>query len=327
MDYCEEEREDMELPLFDFTTIADATDNFSSNNKLGQGGFGPVYKGTLIGGKEIAVKRRSKESGQGMREFKNEACGFIPRDHEGKPIVDVSKNGGRASVPMVEALALRDGLQHTTRKGVRKLQVEGDSKLVIDAITKKFSPPWRIQQIIEDIHNIASKFEDITFKHIFREPNFTAVACAHLGLNCNREKSWEPWLPSRIARAVHFDNLGHAFSIMGWSQLKLGLLEPIEIGLNYAHHRNLVSLIGYCDEGDTMALVFEYVANGNLQQHLSGLDYLHNGCKPPIVHRGLKASNILLNEKLQAKIADLVFLKFLQLKAPLIYQLMPKEHP
>ena len=44
MDYCEEEREDMELPLFDFTTIADATDNFSSNNKLGQGGFGPVYK-------------------------------------------------------------------------------------------------------------------------------------------------------------------------------------------------------------------------------------------------------------------------------------------
>ncbi|PQQ04109.1 hypothetical protein Pyn_34098 [Prunus yedoensis var. nudiflora] len=72
-----------------------------------------------------------------------------------------------------------------------------------------------------------------------------------------------------------------------------------------AHHRNLVSLVGYCNEGETMALVYEYVANGNLQKHLSaGLEYLHNGCKPPIVHRDLKTSNILLNEKLQAKIAD-----------------------
>ncbi|XP_016646981.1 PREDICTED: probable LRR receptor-like serine/threonine-protein kinase At1g51880 [Prunus mume] len=88
------------------------------------------------------------------------------------------------------------------------------------------------------------------------------------------------------------------------------------------HHRNLVSFIGYCDEGDTMALVYEYVGNGNLQQKISaagltwkqrlqiavdtarGLEYLHDGCKPPILHRDLKPSNILLNETLQAKIAD-----------------------
>ncbi|WRX29635.1 Serine-threonine/tyrosine-protein kinase [Theobroma cacao] len=49
-----------------------ATDNFSNNNKLGQGGFGPVYKGTLPEGQEIAVKRLSKSSGQGLEEFKNE---------------------------------------------------------------------------------------------------------------------------------------------------------------------------------------------------------------------------------------------------------------
>ncbi|XP_009148463.1 G-type lectin S-receptor-like serine/threonine-protein kinase RKS1 isoform X1 [Brassica rapa] len=64
--------DDRELPLFDLNTIAAATDNFSSDNKLGAGGFGPVYKGVLQNGMEVAVKRLSKNSGQGMEEFKNE---------------------------------------------------------------------------------------------------------------------------------------------------------------------------------------------------------------------------------------------------------------
>ncbi|XP_077245935.1 uncharacterized protein LOC143885627 [Tasmannia lanceolata] len=62
----------LELPLFDFGRLVTSTNNFSDANKLGQGGFGPVYKGKLTGGKEIAVKRLSKSSGQGLEEFKNE---------------------------------------------------------------------------------------------------------------------------------------------------------------------------------------------------------------------------------------------------------------
>ncbi|GMN61950.1 hypothetical protein TIFTF001_031032 [Ficus carica] len=61
-----------QLPLFDLSTIMIATDNFSVSNKLGQGGFGPVYKGKLEDGQEIAVKRLSNCSGQGVNEFKNE---------------------------------------------------------------------------------------------------------------------------------------------------------------------------------------------------------------------------------------------------------------
>ncbi|KDP20816.1 hypothetical protein JCGZ_21287 [Jatropha curcas] len=57
---------------FDFGTIRVATNNFSEENKLGQGGFGAVYKGTLSDGQDIAVKRLSKDSGQGDLEFKNE---------------------------------------------------------------------------------------------------------------------------------------------------------------------------------------------------------------------------------------------------------------
>ncbi|KAG2371143.1 LRR receptor-like serine/threonine-protein [Vigna angularis] len=93
------------------------------------------------------------------------------------------------------------------------------------------------------------------------------------------------------------------------------------------HHKNLTSLVGYCNEGTNKGLIYEYMANGNLQEHLSGkrskrnffswekrlriavdaasgLEYLQNGCKPPIFHRDIKATNILLNEQLQAKLSD-----------------------
>ncbi|KAK9152091.1 hypothetical protein Syun_010400 [Stephania yunnanensis] len=66
------EDEDLDLPLYDWTTIATATSNFSFTNKIGEGGFGPVYKGKLVEGQEIAVKRLSMDSGQGITEFKNE---------------------------------------------------------------------------------------------------------------------------------------------------------------------------------------------------------------------------------------------------------------
>ncbi|KAJ1394187.1 putative serine/threonine-protein kinase [Sesbania bispinosa] len=64
--------DDMDLPVFDLSTIAKATSNFTINNKIGEGGFGPVYRGILADGVEIAVKRLSTSSGQGLNEFKNE---------------------------------------------------------------------------------------------------------------------------------------------------------------------------------------------------------------------------------------------------------------
>ncbi|CAA2956867.1 cysteine-rich receptor-like protein kinase 10 isoform X1 [Olea europaea var. sylvestris] len=57
---------------YELNTIALATNNFSVDNKIGEGGFGSVYKGTFLNGQEIAVKRLSKNSGQGANEFKNE---------------------------------------------------------------------------------------------------------------------------------------------------------------------------------------------------------------------------------------------------------------
>ncbi|KAI8562777.1 hypothetical protein RHMOL_Rhmol03G0061600 [Rhododendron molle] len=57
---------------YDLGTIEAATNNFSNDNKIGEGGFGPVYKGLLPDDQEVAVKRLSRTSGQGAQEFKNE---------------------------------------------------------------------------------------------------------------------------------------------------------------------------------------------------------------------------------------------------------------
>ncbi|KAL3016918.1 hypothetical protein AAZX31_06G243300 [Glycine max] len=66
------EKDGVNLTTFDFSSISYATNHFSENNKLGQGGFGSVYKGILLDGQEIAVKRLSETSRQGLNEFQNE---------------------------------------------------------------------------------------------------------------------------------------------------------------------------------------------------------------------------------------------------------------
>ncbi|XP_068667917.1 probable LRR receptor-like serine/threonine-protein kinase At1g06840 [Aristolochia californica] len=95
--------------------------------------------------------------------------------------------------------------------------------------------------------------------------------------------------------------------------------------LSRVHHRNLVSLLGYCDEKGEQMLVYEFMPNGTLRDQLSaklkeplsfqmrlqialgsakGILYLHTEANPPIFHRDIKASNILLDSKFTAKVAD-----------------------
>ncbi|KAJ6397413.1 hypothetical protein OIU77_018431 [Salix suchowensis] len=69
----------MELPLFSYESVSVATGQFS--DKLGEGGFGPVYKGKLPTGLEVAVKRLSERSGQGLEEFRNETILIAKLQH------------------------------------------------------------------------------------------------------------------------------------------------------------------------------------------------------------------------------------------------------
>ncbi|KAK9085018.1 hypothetical protein Sjap_025429 [Stephania japonica] len=71
-----------EVNSFSLSSILAATDSFSAVNKLGEGGFGPVYRGTLIDGSEIAVKKLSENSGQGREEFMNEVTLIAKLQHK-----------------------------------------------------------------------------------------------------------------------------------------------------------------------------------------------------------------------------------------------------
>ncbi|KAF6154140.1 hypothetical protein GIB67_016392 [Kingdonia uniflora] len=71
----------LDLPFYDLGAVVSATNSFSSTNKLGQGGFSIVYKGRLFNGQEVAIKRLSKNSGQGIEEFKNEVILIAKLQH------------------------------------------------------------------------------------------------------------------------------------------------------------------------------------------------------------------------------------------------------
>ncbi|KAL5840468.1 hypothetical protein ACOSQ4_013076 [Xanthoceras sorbifolium] len=74
--------ESQDFPMFPLNLVLEATQHFSDENKLGEGGFGIVYKGILEDAKEIAVKRLSRASGQGLREFRNEVTLIAKLQHK-----------------------------------------------------------------------------------------------------------------------------------------------------------------------------------------------------------------------------------------------------
>ncbi|CAI5485986.1 unnamed protein product, partial [Closterium sp. Naga37s-1] len=123
---------------------------------------------------------------------------------------------------------------------------------------------------------------------------------------------------------------GHMVAVkrldVGSDQGEKEFVTEVEL-LTRLHHRHLVSLIGFCEEDDQrLMLVYEYVPNGTLRHALHdadkaremtwnlrlrvalgaarGIEYLHRGALPPVIHRDIKTTNILLDYQMNAKVAD-----------------------
>ncbi|XP_073041595.1 leucine-rich repeat receptor protein kinase HPCA1-like [Primulina eburnea] len=144
--------------------------------------------------------------------------------------------------------------------------------------------------------------------------NFAESNCIGIG---GYGKVYRGTLPNGKLVAIKRAQVG---SMQGAGEFKT----EIEL-LSRVHHKNVVSLIGFCfDQGEQM-LIYEYIANGTLKDSISGksgirldwtrrlrialgagkgLQYLHDLADPPIIHRDIKSNNILLDDRLNAKVAD-----------------------
>ena len=76
---------------------------------------------------------------------------------------------------------MRDGIKAVLATGSRKLLVEGDNKIVIQAIKGQIHTPWQIQTLIQDIRNMIPPYVDCLFQHIYREGNLAADWMAKFG--------------------------------------------------------------------------------------------------------------------------------------------------
>lgn len=130
----------------------------------------------------------------------------------------------------------------------------------------------------------------------------------------------------RVYKGVIADNQQVAVKqlTIGGGQGEREFRAEVEI-ISRVHHRHLVSLVGYCIADSQRLLVYDYVPNGTLEHALHGpgnpvmdwgtrmkialgsargLAYLHEDCHPRIIHRDIKASNILLDNQWEAQVAD-----------------------
>ncbi|OMO77623.1 hypothetical protein COLO4_25067 [Corchorus olitorius] len=130
----------------------------------------------------------------------------------------------------------------------------------------------------------------------------------------------------KVYRGILSDGQAVAIKRAQHGSMQGGLEFKTEIELlSRVHHKNLVGLVGFCFEQGEQMLVYEFMANGTLRESLSGrsgifldwkrrlrialgsargLAYLHELANPPIIHRDIKSTNILLDENLTAKVAD-----------------------
>ncbi|CAN1775118.1 G-type lectin S-receptor-like serine/threonine-protein kinase At4g27290 [Linum perenne] len=374
--------DEMDLQMYDRATIVKATNNFSLDNKLGQGGFGPVYKGTLTDGKEIAVKTLSKSSGQGTTEFKNEVILIARLQHRnlvkllGCCIEGLVKLLG-CCICEDEKMLIYEYMPNKSLNSIifdksRCHDLDWHTRVqIIDGIARGLlylHQDSRLRIIHRDLkasnilldNEMKPKISDFGLAKTFgadqTEANTNRVVGTHGYMSPEYAVDGIYSLKSDIysygvlvleiisgKRNRGFQHPSHDLNLLGHGRLPEGqeiavkrLSKSSSQGLDEfknevvlftkLQHRNLVKLHGCCIYEDEKMLIYEYMPNKCLASFIfdksrsnkldwcmrnqiidgiaRGLLYLHQDSRLRIIHRDLKASNILLDNDMKPKISD-----------------------
>eukprot|EP01018_Ginkgo_biloba_P005769 Gb_14983 [translate_table: standard] len=207
------------------------------------------------------------------------------------------------------------GVSYSLVSCIRKRGIRKQSQCVHQSIYLT-SRPWDSQILSLLVHQRVKK---LSWKELEKSTNNFTSEIGEGGFS----KVYLARFPDETVGAVKVEKQKHRSGQTFKQELSV---------LLRARHVHLVNLIGFCNERDRAALVFEYMPNGNLHQRLhfdehcnrklpwqsrmtiafqvaAAIEYLHEVCKPPIVHSDIKSANVLLDEKFNAKLCDFGFSK------------------
>ncbi|KAI7753577.1 hypothetical protein M8C21_021411, partial [Ambrosia artemisiifolia] len=327
-----------EVPLFRFSKISRATGDFSTDNKLGEGGFGPVYK------------RLSKSSGQGLNEFKNEVICIAKLQHRNLVKLLGYCVHGDEKMLVYEYMPNKslDSLNFLINQVVaywadesRKWLLDWPQRFkIINGIARGLvylHQDSRLKIVHRDLkagnilldHLMRPKISDFGLARMFKEDESEA--------NTKRVVGTLGYISPEYAVNGHYSVKSDIFSFGGvleegqeiavkqlskFSRQGLDEFENEVMCIAKLQHRNLVKLLGCCIQGNEKMLVYEYMPNNSLDNQsrmlllewlqrfyiiyeiARGLLYLHQDSRLKVVHRDIKTGNILLDHQMCPKISD-----------------------
>ena len=124
---------------------------------------------------------RVKLNFDGSRQSGLAAGGYVIRNWRGMILKLGAASYGRASILLAEGRALRDGIQAAFLSGYRSMEIEGDNKIIIQAIQGQISVPWQLRTIVKEIQHTIEQCAYVLIRHIYREANMAADWLSKIG--------------------------------------------------------------------------------------------------------------------------------------------------